>query len=883
MHRAPGMPGAWLVSRLCALMIALLLPHGAAARESVLWALRLGDQLLTDGIEGTNGPAGPCVDLNAFTAAIGFSVHHDPAKQRIAGWYVDESRSFSLDVASGNGYNSGQTFSVDPAILPPIGESLCVPLATLSRWFPVDLKLDRGNATILVEPRETLPIQARIERDSRHAQMSGRKGTDIKPVQRVLLPMALASWPTIDLQADAGYDGSAAPAFSRRYALTLGQELLYLTSETLLQSDDRGRPATLRWRGYRRDPDGKLPGSLTELGLGDINAPGNELVAGGASGRGLLLSSQPLDIPDQADRTSFQGDLPAGWQAELYRNGALIDFASDSADNRYQFRDVPVLFGQNQFKVVLYGPQGERRETEKTITAGFGARPRHGFDWRLALIEDGANLVRLQASPAVAPPGLRLDAETRFGLGRGSTAQIGLSSISDNGLRHWYPQAAVQASLASMLVSLQSAFSSEGGAALQLAAGRRIGQLGLNLRALHRTGDFNSERVPRSLSSRISLDSDLVLLSDKGWQMPLTLRALWEQDHDGRSRFALDQQTGFSWKRHSLSHALLLEQDGERWRASAALGANLRFKGWSLRSQLLYDLAPKATLTAVQATVDFAPNAPVASRGPSPWFVRSAVQWSFQNHRGEVAASLSRVFEHFRLGITGGVDSDGHVRTGLTVGFSLGRDAGRWSVAAAPQATQGRIAARVFEDVDGDGRFGSGDRLVPDVRVTANNQPGVAAGRGISVLRGLEGYEDARLAIDPGSLDNPDLSPRDATLLLRPRPGYGQLVDLPLVVTGEVDGLVMLTRDGRRAAIGGIEVELVDSDGTVRGSARSGYDGFYLFEKVRPGEYQLRISPDQLDKLGLRLVRQVPVRVDRKNPFPGNLTLNLEARPKTQP
>src|SRR3546814_10416771 len=66
---------------------------------------------------------------------------------------------------------------------------------------------------------------------------------------------------------------------------------------------------------------------------------------------------------DSFDKTSFRGDLPAGWDAELYRNGQLLAFATLNGDGRYEFLDVPLQYGTNRFEIVLYGSQGQiRRE-----------------------------------------------------------------------------------------------------------------------------------------------------------------------------------------------------------------------------------------------------------------------------------------------------------------------------------------------------------------------------------------------------------------------------------------------------------------------------------------------------------------------------------------
>src|SRR3546814_18132484 len=66
------------------------------------------------------------------------------------------------------------------------------------------------------------------------------------------------------------------------------------------------------------------------------------------------------DLPDAFDKTTFRGDLPAGWDAELYRNGQLLAFTSPNGDGRYEFIAVPLQYGSNRFEIVLYGPQGQK-------------------------------------------------------------------------------------------------------------------------------------------------------------------------------------------------------------------------------------------------------------------------------------------------------------------------------------------------------------------------------------------------------------------------------------------------------------------------------------------------------------------------------------------
>ena len=134
----------------------------------------------------------------------------------------------------------------------------------------------------------------------------------------------------------------------------------------------RACPSTLRLRAYRSDPDGGLLGPLkaTHFGFGDVAGLDSGLGGSGASGRGAVVTNRPLFNPTAFDRTRFEGDLPAGWEAEIYRNGELLAFAKPTAGQRYVFEDVQLLYGENQISIVLYGPQGQIRTREEMINVG---------------------------------------------------------------------------------------------------------------------------------------------------------------------------------------------------------------------------------------------------------------------------------------------------------------------------------------------------------------------------------------------------------------------------------------------------------------------------------------------------------------------------------
>src|SRR3546814_8481033 len=103
-------------------------------------------------------------------------------------------------------------------------------------------------------------------------------------------------------------------------------------------------------RRYRTYPAGRLLGPLkaTHYGVGDVGLRSTGIVAASAPGRGAVLTNRPVERPDAFDKTDFRGDLPAGWDAELYRNGQLLAFTSPNSDGRYEFIDVPLQYGDRK-------------------------------------------------------------------------------------------------------------------------------------------------------------------------------------------------------------------------------------------------------------------------------------------------------------------------------------------------------------------------------------------------------------------------------------------------------------------------------------------------------------------------------------------------------
>jgi len=206
-----------------------------------------------------------------------------------------------------------------------------VDAALLSQWFPVDFSYDFSHQSVQILPREKLAFQQRMEREQAWKLSGGSQAND-PAFPRAYSEYGLFSPPFIDMglttfytkgsKADDEFDSGFASGF---YLLSKG-DLAGMTSEIYLSGDDKDGLENSRLTLRRDDPDGKLLGPLeaTSVSAGDIRTADFPILGGGETEKGIALSNESLNRPKNFDPTFFEGNLPPGWQVEVYRNNMLV-------------------------------------------------------------------------------------------------------------------------------------------------------------------------------------------------------------------------------------------------------------------------------------------------------------------------------------------------------------------------------------------------------------------------------------------------------------------------------------------------------------------------------------------------------------------------------
>ncbi len=812
--------------------------------DSLLLDVRSDRYQIGSGVRGYQKPNGVCVDLADIIIAFDLPVRLDKKSRRATGWLFEETRLFTLDRDQNRVQimNKSSVLAADDLIDAP--EGYCIDTKTLARWLDVELQADLSNSLLIISADRKLPFELAEERKQRAGKVSRVAQFNLDSLPQAKTPYKFWQTPSVDVTINTSirHDSLGGTSGSLRYELLASGEIAKASVEARLSSDNRGVPDALRLRAYRSDPKAQLLGPLqaTHFGIGDIATPSTTLATQTTSGRGAIVTNRPLDRPDTFDRTTFRGDLPAGWDAELYRNDQLIGFAPSRGDGRYEFVEVPLQFGQNRFEIVLYGPQGQVRRDKKMIPVGLDSiPPRKTYYW--AAIQDaGHDLINASGTDPTPFDGWR----GGFGIERGIDARTSLAaaitSSQYRGRRRKFAELSLRRAIGPALIELSGASNFARGYALRGQTLAQIGQTSINAEANFLQKGYQSERFDLDVNRFLSVAVDQNVKIG-GSQIGLRVEAQQKTRINGDQSHRINSLISFNIKSVSVATELRWDYDrnnqglGDRSNLLAVTRLSGRVGGLRLRGEAQFGIAGQTGFRQSNITGEW------RSGERADW--RAELGYDAPTKRGRLALGYVRKFKQFALTARAEVASDGSVAAGLNAAFSIGPNprTGGFRIASEKLASMGQAYAIVFQDENADGIRQADEPLQKSVELTAGlsgrGAPTDAEGR--TIIDGLTPYQPILIGIDGSTLSDPFMQPATDGIVVIPRPGVPLQIELPLVAAGEISGSLRRESAGLLA---GVEIELVNAAGRVVKTTRSEYDGYFLFESVPYGQYRMRVA-----------------------------------------
>lgn len=840
--------------------------------ELLILKMTTGNFLLRDAIFGFPKQGSLILPLTDIVDAFEFPITVDVDAGTANGWFIDENRLFSLDLAARQVVIAGKVQSVDPAFVEQLPDDIYVDVRTLARWFPVDFNYDIPNLILEITSREDLPFEARLARDDRRKKTFGRRGGDKQKFPKLDVPYKWISWPvsdtTVDFTVNSSDDG---PTLSRSFNTLATADLVKLNADVFVSGTQDDQLSIVRVKLGRKDPKGGLLGKLdaTQFDIGDIFGPQISHMARSSLGRGFTVSNEPLGDQQEFDRVTLQGDLQLGWEVELYRNEVLLDFRESQTDGRYLFEDVPLLFGVNVIKLSFYGPQGQTRDEIQQLRVGPDqVKPgKHNYTFafnqqdRLTLIgdDDAVSTSDFQGKA-------RYTGQYKYGVNKNLSVGANIASVPFEGGHRRYIGGNAVTSLGPVYGRLDVTKDVSGGWAGTLSAQTRLFGTSVLLEHTY-LNDFLSEEYSEAtdpLESETRVRVDGVIRTGFLPQIPYAFNLTHEASKSRDRTTTLQNRLSTAIGRASVSNTLSLtlsdpaESDDSKT-ASGTLQLGGRIGKVRTRGQLSYSVSPEMTVNSASISADWKLNERFNAQGG----VTKALT-------GDELASYSlganTDLEYVAVGLSGEYSDDNSYSSALRLTYSWGKDAadGGLRVASKPTAERGTMTARVYRDWDGDGVYTEGvDEPLKGVKFKSGrlSLKQKTNKEGLAFLTSLDAFAPVNFQVDQASLEDPFwiASPEGVEVTLRP--GAPGRVDFAVVSTGEIDGVIYRQGDEEADPAGEVLVQLVDNKGDIIKEVQSQYDGFYLIDFIAPGTYTLRVDPEQLARLELPDVESRSIKI----------------------
>jgi len=862
----------------------------------LLVSVTLDGLTLTDGMGAYGAPDDPLLPLGELVRLLEADVDVLPAEGRIVGRIGQARSSLVVDLKAGVARLAAQTVVLSPADTAVTPTEIYMRASAVQKLLGLKIEVATDELALKLHAVEKFPVQARLARLS-NRPYGGQVGLADEPALKVDQPYAFLSPPGFDVVLDGGTESKRQGDFFR-YDLRMAADLAWSNFQGYLGSDDQGRATNARVLLERRSVEGGMLGPLKarDISLGDTYTPGLALGPRSIGGRGISLSTAPLEQTNIFNRIDLRGELPPGYDVELYVNDVLRSSTNQAVSGRFEFLNIPLSPGVNVLRVVTYGPRGERNEEVQVVNVGAALLRPGEAQFAFGVVDQDRPVIRFRNQPstfigdpaAFASHGTRAIASLNLGVTNLLSVTAGLARVPENvgGGLGVYTLGA-RTSIVGLATQVDAGWDSHGGSGVSLAAaGQARGVSGVLRHAEYRDGFFDENNLGANAKlemrrrTELTADSSLNL---RGRIVPVSLRVLRNGYADGSNDFAVATRASSSLG--SVLYSAGFQYQRQNYRPAAVhetltgyiAASTFRSYRWQVRTTFDYDILPDFKAKFLAVTID--------RRLSDAWSLRFGLGQPLDRTSSGWNALLSSIYSsrYGDLALTGEYDnSDEDWRISAQWSFGLGYNpgTGRYDLTRTGPGSGGSVLFNAFMDENGDGVRQANEAPAPDVAVDGGPRRGMVTGAdGRVLITGMGGGPTAHMDVNLDKLANASVSSPPTRIDLRPRPGGIARVDYPLRPTGGVTVKVELLRDdGKRVGLASVRVQLVPVSGPPP-EAVTEFDGSAVFDAVPTGTYKLALEPRQAEKLRMRLVQQPTVTIKNAGDFAPDVTVQVRFDP----
>ena len=413
---------------------------GVPEGEELLVDLRVRGLTAARGLQAYKLGDGAMLPLAEVTGALFLPLEVQPAAGRAFGPILNNGERLELDLARGQVSFGRQSQKLEPGQAVSNGQDILVDSRLLGPWLGGTFKVDAAELQVTLNTERPFPT---LERMAAHRQPGGAPPVlaDGDKVDQET-PYRVFSWPTIDFDTQASYIRARNGTSNLSGDLTTvgTNDFAYFQSQFFFSGsgsqNDGVFANSARATLIRDEARGNLPLGATRVELGEIQPAAVPLIGRGSFERGFRYSNRALGFGGRFDATDLIGDAPPGWDVDLFRNGALVASQQTTGSGRYNFSNVSLFPGNNNFKLVFYGPQGQVREETRIVPLGVGLAAPGRLDYDFSISQQDTPIYDPSRGTPLGAGAARASASLSYGLAEGLSALAGVTSFNGLDQRH---------------------------------------------------------------------------------------------------------------------------------------------------------------------------------------------------------------------------------------------------------------------------------------------------------------------------------------------------------------------------------------------------------------------------------------------------------------
>ncbi len=330
-----------------------------------------------------------------------FNIRINPstAFKTISGFILDRGTSFSISWSKNEIHYQDRLFKLQEGDLINTDKDLYLKAKYFDRIFGLECNYSLRNQALKIEPELEIPVIRELRQGDLRVNLNSLVRQDKSDVElRRSYPVfnfGVADWSIMSKQEIHG------PA-EAKVNLSLGSVLaggelsaaVYYNSAVAFRERDQH----YLWRivdDYNTAFSQITVGKITTLTTASIEDP---VI-------GVQLSNTPTSLRRSPGTYTISDRTEPNWIVELYVNNVLVSFAMADASGFFTFV-VPLTYGALPMRLKFYGPWGEERTRERTISLPFSFVPEKILEYDLSagFVEDSlrSRLLRLNVNYGVS-------------------------------------------------------------------------------------------------------------------------------------------------------------------------------------------------------------------------------------------------------------------------------------------------------------------------------------------------------------------------------------------------------------------------------------------------------------------------------------------------